>query len=296
MREELQLKTKTIQKNTLCPVAGKLSVLELQVGGQVAAGYPAEAYNYIEERIDLNKYILGISADEKYSGEEGRELYNGKNRKYIKCVWSSNRNMTGEGIDQGDLIVIDMNKKLHKDSIILYWLDDEFALKRCVKKKESTELISLLDDVKPIVLTDATLRKTGVVTHVIKKFPCHNNNYRDYPDNIENYLANGMDFNKYVIGNNWWETIFYLWAGGDSMAGDGITKGDLLVVDKLREHYDDSILVFYLDRQFTLKRIQKEGNITKLVSSNPDMKPIELKEETQVKKWGVLTTVIKRYK
>ena len=157
-------------------------------------------------------------------------------------------------------------------------------------------MLALIDYVNTNGIRDATLKKTGVVTKAITKYPCHNNNYREYPDNSENYIADGMDFNKYVIGNNWWETIFYLWAGGDSMAGDGITKGDLLVVDKLREHYDDSILVFYLDRQFTLKRIQKEGNITKLVSSNPDMKPIELKEETQVKKWVVLTTVIKRYK
>lgn len=284
-----------LKRNVLCPIAEELSVLEMVVGGRVAAGYPAEAYNYIEDRIDMNEYILGFKNDDKFTNKEGREIYNGKNRKNIKCAWATNKNMTGEGIGFGDLIVIDTCRKPHKDSIIVCFLDDELVLKRCVKHKDEIELLSLHEDIKPVVFTQ-TLSKIGVVTHVIKKFPCHNNSYNNYPEEACNYLESGMDFNTYIIGSNYPETIFHLWAGGDSMIGDGIAKGDLLVVDKLREPYEDSILVFYIDRQFTLKRIRYEGEEAKLVSSNPKMKPIIVKKGNEVKKWGVLTTSIKKYK
>lgn len=273
------------KQNVLCSLADDLTVLEMPVGGRVAADYPAEAYNYIEHRIDMNMYILGFRNDDKFQNGEGREGYNGKNRKNIKCAWATNRNMTGEGIGFGDLIVIDTCKKPHKDSIIACFWDDELVLKRCIKRKDEIELLSLHEDIKPAI-SGETLSKIGVVTHVIKKFPCRNNSCNNYPEEVSNYLESGMDFNQYIIGKNYPETIFYLWAGGDSMTGDGIARGDLLVVDKLREHYEDSILVFYIDRQFTLKRIRYEGDEAMLVSSNPQMKPIIVKEGNEVKKWG----------
>lgn len=268
----------------------------MRILGQVAAGYPAEAYNYIEERIDLNKYILGIKDDVKIINKEGREVYDGKNRKYIKCVCATNKNMTGEGISMGDLIVIDTNKKPNKNSIILYFLDDEFVLKRSNVRKDSIELLSLDEDTKPIIYEGETLSKIGVVTHVVKKFPCENNQYGGYPEEAFNFVASGMDFNEYVIGDNYWETMFPLWAGGESMNGDGINTKDLLIVDRFREHYDDSILIFRINDEFTLKRIVHEGDYVKLVASNPDIKPIVYKKGTEVKRWGVLTTVIKKYR
>ncbi len=267
----------------------------MPVGGFVAAGYPAEAYNYLEDRIDMNKYILGIKDQEKYKDTEGSEYYPGQHCGHIKCVWATHQAMTGQGIHQGDLIVIDTHKEPHKDSIVLFWLKDEFALKKCVIHPTHIELISLCGDIPPVCCKEEPLLRIGVVTHVIKKLPCSNNLYGGYPENVSGFIANGMDFNTYVIGDNYWETIFYLWAAGDSMIGDGIEKGDLLVVDKAREPYDDSIIVFYLDRQFTLKRIERTDHTVRLVSSNPHMKPIPLHAEHEVKKWGVLIAVIKKY-
>jgi len=289
------LKKIQLRRNIICPVAEELSVLDMRILGQVAAGYPAEAYNYIEERIDLNKYILGLKDDEKVVNKEGREVYDGKNRKYVKCVWATNKNMTGEGISLGDLIVIDTQKKPNRDSIILYFVDDEFVLKRSKVTKEYIELYSLDESIKPVRFEEP-LSKIGVVTHVVKKFPCENNKYAGYPEEAFNYVVSGMDFNEYIIGDNYWETIFPLWAGGESMNGDGISKGDLLVVDKLRDHYDDSILIFRINEEYTLKRIVYEGDYVKLVASNPEMKPIVYKKGTEVKRWGVLTTVIKKYR
>ena len=285
---------KILKPHIICEVAEELSVLETQVGGTVAAGYPAEADNYTEDRIDMNKYILGLKDSDKKLDSDGNVVYYNRNKEHIKCVWATNKNMTGEGIDYTDLIVFDTSKNPGPNSVILYWLDDEFVLKRSRRHKDYLELKSLHEDI-PTIKYDGELKRIGVVTHVIKKMSAYNNQIAGYPEDAERYIKTGMDFNEYVIGDNYWETFFYLWAGGDSMKGDGIYKGDLLVVDKLRDSNDESIIVFYLERQYTLKRIEYYKDHIELVSSNKEMEPIIVKKGETVKRWGVLVNVIKKF-
>lgn len=286
---------KALRPNIICDVAEELSVREKKVEGTVAAGYPAEADNYTEDRIDMNKYILGLKDSDKKLDSEGNVVYYNRNKEHIKCVWATNKNMIGEGIDYTDLIVFDTSKTPGPKSVILYWLDDEFVLKRSFKYKDYVELKSLNKDI-PTIKYDGDLKRIGVVTHVIKKMSAQNNQIAGYPDDAERHIATGIDFNKYVIGkDNYWETFFYLWSGGDSMKGDGIRKGDLLVVDKYRKANDDSIIVFYIDRQYTLKRIEYYKDHVELVSSNKEMEPIIVKEGQFVKRWGVLVNVVKKF-
>jgi len=286
---------KFLRRDIVCDVAEELSVLELPVGGEVAAGYPAEAYNYREDPIDMNKYILGLKDEDKKLDSKGNVVYYNRNKEHIKCVWVTNKNMTGEGIDYTDLIVFDTSRTPDKNSVFLFWLDDEFALKRCRKKKDCLELVSLRDDIPTIEYTGESLQRLGVVTHVIKKYSAYNNNIAGYPDDAHQYIAEGMDFNKYVIGDNYWETVFYLWAGGNSMAGDGIYRRDLLVVDRLRDHFDDSILVFYINLKYTLKRIKYCDDHNELVSSNEEIPPIPIRKGEEVNRWGVLVNVVKKF-
>lgn len=246
------------------------------VWGAVSAGYPAEAYNYIEERIDINKYIVQKNISPS-------------------CVWATNRNMIGNGIESGDLIVIDEKKTPHKDSIILFEFEDGFTLDRFVKYPDRVELISINPDISPrFIYEGQDLIRKGVVTHVIKKFSVYNTSYGGYPDDADHYIKRGMDFNQYLI--DWWETTFFLWAGGDSMIGDGIEKGDLLIVDRLKEENKDSILVFYIDQKYTLKRIRFHEEYNELISSNPKMEPIRVNKGEEINRWAVLTGVVKKYK
>lgn len=204
---------KNIIKQPILSISDELIEVSIIGGGVVSAGYPAEAYNYTEDEIDFNKYII-------------------RDKKNTKCVWATNRDMIGEGIDYGDLIVINTAKTPNRNSIVLFNFDDDLVLKRINNKKDSLELIPIREDL-PIIQYQEQLVKIGVVTHVIKKFPAKKCLYSDYPEDGAYYIENGMDFNKYII--DLWETVFYLWAGGDSMVEDGIHKGDLLVVDKFRE-------------------------------------------------------------
>jgi DNA polymerase V len=114
-----------------------------------------------------------------------------------------------------------------------------------------------------------------------------------FPSEAYNYVEKGIDFNKLMIKSK--ETTFCLVAGGDSMNGDGIFKGDLLVVDKLEEPYDRSILIFSIDGEFTMKRLEYRKDHIALISSNPKFDPIIIKEGEELKRWGVLRYVIKEF-
>ena len=114
-----------------------------------------------------------------------------------------------------------------------------------------------------------------------------------FPSEAYNYVEEGIDFNKLLIKSK--ESTFCLIAGGDSQKGDGIFKGDLLVIDKLAEPYENSILVFSINGEFTLKRLQYGIGFIELVSSNPDFPSIILREGEELRRWGVLKYAIKKF-
>lgn len=114
-----------------------------------------------------------------------------------------------------------------------------------------------------------------------------------FPSEAYNYLEDGIDFNKLLIKHK--ETTFCLIAGGDSMRGDGIFKGDLLVIDKLAEPYENSILVLSIDGEFTLKRLKYGIGYIELISSNPEQESIIVREGEELRRWGVLKFAIKRF-
>ena len=114
-----------------------------------------------------------------------------------------------------------------------------------------------------------------------------------FPSEAYNYVEEGIDFNKLLVKSK--ESTFCLIAGGDSQKGDGIFKGDLLVIDKLVDPYENSILVFSIDGEFTLKRLKYGIGYIELISSNPDYPSIFLREGQELKRWGVLRYAIKKF-
>ena len=114
-----------------------------------------------------------------------------------------------------------------------------------------------------------------------------------FPSEAYNYMEEGIDFNKLLVKKK--ETTFCLIAGGDSQIGDGINVGDLLVIDKLTEPYENSIVVFSIDGEFTLKRLRYGKDCIKLISSNPDFPNITIKKGEELRRWGVLRYCIKKF-
>lgn len=114
-----------------------------------------------------------------------------------------------------------------------------------------------------------------------------------FPSEAYNYMEEGIDFNRLLVKQK--ETTFCLMASGDCLTGDGIEDGDLLIVDRLAEPYDNSLLVFSIDGEFTLKRLHYGIGFIELVASNPRFENIILREGEILRRWAVLTFVIKQF-
>ena len=114
-----------------------------------------------------------------------------------------------------------------------------------------------------------------------------------FPSEAYNYMEEGIDFNKLLVRHK--ESTFCMTAGGECLLGDGISNGDLLIIDKLEEPYDHSILVFSIDGEFTLKRLKYGVGYVELTPSNPKYESIIVREGEVLRRWGVLTYVIKKF-
>lgn len=113
-----------------------------------------------------------------------------------------------------------------------------------------------------------------------------------FPSPAQDYVDGILDLNKELIKHP--AATFYAKVVGDSM-NPGINEGDLLVVDRSLEAFDDCIAVCCLNNEFTIKRIdfshKGEGYI-RLVPDNPKYEPIVVKEDDNFILWGVVRYVI----
>jgi repressor LexA len=75
------------------------------------------------------------------------------------------------------------------------------------------------------------------------------------------------------------EQRFILRVRGDSMVGDHIRDGDLVVVDPRLEGGEGEIVVALVGDEATVKRLHREGRRAELRSSNPAYPPIPLEED-----------------
>lgn len=113
-----------------------------------------------------------------------------------------------------------------------------------------------------------------------------------FPSPAEDLPGTAISIERIVVKNP--ASTFFAKVSGDSMTGDGISDGDILVIDKSEEPRDGSVAVCVIDGEFTVKRLKiKEKTIT-LLPSNPKYRPIEITEADSLKIWGVVRYVIKK--
>jgi repressor LexA len=81
---------------------------------------------------------------------------------------------------------------------------------------------------------------------------------------------------------------------GQSMIGDGILEGDIIVVKKQNNANNGESVVAAVDQEATVKRYYKKSNCIELHPANPTMKPFIIREESfEIK--GVLVGLIRQY-
>jgi len=112
-----------------------------------------------------------------------------------------------------------------------------------------------------------------------------------FPSPEEEALCDIMSMDEYLITKP--EASFLLQVSGDSMIGEGIMEGDLVVIERGREPKVGDIVIAEVDGDWTMKYFKKENGRVYLEAANPKY-PI-IRPKTELRLGGVVTAVIRKY-
>ncbi len=118
---------------------------------RISAGFPSPADDYIETALDLNTYLV-------------------RNPAATFMVKVSGDSMTGAGINDGDILVVDRSGEPGNGKIVVAVLDGELTVKRLVKKEGRIFLAPENPRYRPIaVAAEQDLHIWGVVSGVVRR-------------------------------------------------------------------------------------------------------------------------------
>ncbi len=113
-----------------------------------------------------------------------------------------------------------------------------------------------------------------------------------FPSPAQDYIRDSIDLNRTLIKHP--ASTFYAKVVGDSMSGEGITEGDILIIDRSIEPEHGDLAVCCLNGEFTLKRLcLNRGDCIYLMPSNRKFRPIEVTRDDDFIVWGVVIYTIK---
>ena len=116
---------------------------------RVAAGFPSPADDYLEDKIDLNQYLVKHPAS-------------------TFLVRASGNSMINAGIFPNDILVVDKSIKAENGNVVIAIIDGELTVKRYLTKRSSIVLQPENEDYEPIALTGKSEAQIcGRVTSVI---------------------------------------------------------------------------------------------------------------------------------
>ncbi len=115
----------------------------------VAAGFPSPAEDYIEDQLDLNKYLI-------------------KHPSATFFVKVKGDSMVDAGIHSGDILVVDRAIDPADKKVVIAVIDGELTLKRIRMIKRKLFLVPENKKYKPVEITEEMdFNVWGVVTNVI---------------------------------------------------------------------------------------------------------------------------------
>lgn len=99
-----------------------------------------------------------------------------------------------------------------------------------------------------------------------------------------------LTLDEYLIEDP--QSSFLLKVSGDSLIGAGIFDGDLVIIERKKEAGNGDIVLAQIDREWTLKILEKNQGVVKLRSANPKYPPFLPHEELQL--FGVVKAVVRK--
>lgn len=112
-----------------------------------------------------------------------------------------------------------------------------------------------------------------------------------FPSPAEEELRDIISLDEYLITRP--DASFLVQVSGDSMSGEGIMEGDLVIVEKGRDPKNGDIVLAEVDGEWTMKYFRRRGKEIILEAANP--KYPSIKPRTELKLAGIVTAVIRKY-
>ena len=122
----------------------------LPVVGNVAAGFPSPAEEELRDTLSFDEYLI-----------------NNASASFILCVTGDS--MSGEGIKEKDLVIVEKGRQPKNGDIVLAEVDGNWTMKYFYKKGKKVTL-EAANPKYPPVTPQSELRIAGVITAVVRKY------------------------------------------------------------------------------------------------------------------------------
>jgi len=117
----------------------------------VEAGFPSPAEDYLDRRLDLHEHLV-------------------RNRASTFFLRAHGDSMTGAGIHDGDLLIVDRSEAAGHNKVVIAALDGELTVKRLIRRTGRVFLAPENPEYSEIDITEHEhVHVWGVVTYAIHK-------------------------------------------------------------------------------------------------------------------------------
>jgi SOS regulatory protein LexA len=128
----------------------KSIAMQVKVLGTVEAGFPSPAEEELEDNLSFDDLLI-------------------QNREATFLLKVSGDSMTGAGIMQGDMVIVEKGRTPKSGDIVIAQIDGEWTMKYLRKRGDNVTLMPANPKYRPIKPRNE-LKITGVVTAVVRKY------------------------------------------------------------------------------------------------------------------------------
>ncbi len=108
-------------------------------------------------------------------------------------------------------------------------------------------------------------------------------------------VRESLDLIKLLVKHK--ASTFFFRVNGVSMVDAAMNEGDIIIVDRAIDPYNNCKAVCYIDGEYTVKRVEIYDKGVRLMPANENntaYQPIEITAENDFTIWGVVTYIIKK--
>ena len=141
-----------------------------------------------------------------------------------------------------------------------------------------------MEKMRPYAVDDSSSFESLVMGEVKAGFPSPAEDIREK-----------LDLVKLLVRHK--ASTFFFRVNGVSMVDADMDEGDIIIVDRAIEPYNNCKAVCFIDGEYTVKRVEVGDSKIRLMPANElntAYKPIEVTPDNEFLIWGVVTYVIKK--